>query len=100
MARLEIITDSSWNTRAPDSYPCSLEVRTEDGREEVVEVPYPPGFSRGRLEAETVIKKFNALTAPHLAQSVRDRIVEAVMALDASASCAELMAAVAAPRTT
>jgi len=100
MARLEIITDSSWNTRAPDSYPCSLEVRTEDGREEVVEVPYPPGFSRGRLEAETVIMKFNALTAPHLAQSVRDRIVEAVMALDASASCAELMAAVATPRTT
>jgi 2-methylcitrate dehydratase len=100
MARLEIINDSSWNTRAPDSYPCSLEVRTEDGREEVVEVPYPPGFSRGRLEAETVIKKFNALTAPHLAQSVRDRIVEAVMALDASASCAELMAAVATPRTT
>jgi 2-methylcitrate dehydratase PrpD len=74
-------------------------VRTEDGREEVVEVPYPPGFSRGRLEAETVIKKFEALTAPHLAQSVRERIVEAVMALDASASCAELMAAVATPRT-
>src|SRR5215831_5944202 len=95
MARLEIITESSWNTRAPDSYPCSFAVRTEDGREEVVEVPYPPGFSRGRLEAETVMKKFNTLTAPHLAQGARDRIIEAVMALDGSASCAELMAAVA-----
>jgi len=49
MARLEIVNDSAWNRRAPDSYPCSLEVLTEDGREEVVEVPYPPGFSRGRL---------------------------------------------------
>ena len=95
MARLEIVNDSAWNGRAPDSYPCSLEVRTEDGREEVVEVPYPPGCSRGRLEAETVIKKFGALTAPHLAQPARDRIVEAAMALDESASCAELMAALA-----
>jgi 2-methylcitrate dehydratase PrpD len=95
MARLEIINDGSWNRRAPDSYPCSLEVRTEDGREEVVEVPYPPGFSRGRLEAETVMQKFTTLTAPHLAQRMRDRIIEAVMALDESASCAELMAALA-----
>jgi len=95
MARLEIVNDSAWNGRAPDSYPCSLEVRTEDGREEVVEVPYPPGRSRGRLEAETVTKKFGALTAPHLAQPARDRIIEAAMALDESASCAELMAALA-----
>src|SRR5262249_16354797 len=55
----------------------------------------PPGFSRGQLEAETVIIKFGALTAPYLAQRVRDRIIEAVMALDESASCAELMAALA-----
>jgi 2-methylcitrate dehydratase len=95
MARLEIVNDSAWNRRASDSYPCSLEVRTEDGREEVVEVPYPPGFSRGQLEAETVIKKFNTLTARHLSERMRDRITEAVMALDASASCAELMAALA-----
>src|SRR5215471_5466926 len=95
MARLEIVNDSAWNRRCPDSYPCSLEVRTEDGREEVAEVPYPPGFSRGQLEAETVIKKFGALTAPYLAQRVRDRIIEAAMALDESASCAELMAALA-----
>src|SRR5262249_50231274 len=79
--------------RAPDSYPCSFAVRTQDGREEMVEVPYPPGFSRGRLEAETVMKKFNTLTAPHLAQHMRDRIIEAVMALEESACCAELTAA-------
>ena len=97
MARLEIVNDSSWNERAPDSYPCSLRVRTADGRDEVVEVPYPPGFSRGQLDAGTVIRKFNALTAPCLAQGARDRIVERVMALDASSSCTELMEAVAAP---
>ena len=96
MAQLEIVNDSAWNTRAPDSYPCSLQVTTQDGREELVEVPYPPGFSRGRLDAETVVRKFNALTSPRLAQGARDRIVERVMALDESPSCAELMEAVTA----
>jgi 2-methylcitrate dehydratase len=96
MARLEIVNDSAWNRRAPDSYPCSLYVRTEDGREQEVEVAYPPGFSRGRLDAGTVIEKFNALTAPHLAQGARERIIETAMTLDESLSCAELMQAVTA----
>ena len=91
MAQLEIVNDSAWNTRAPDSYPCSLEVRTQDGRDELVEVPYPPGFSRGRLDAETVVKKFHGLTASILAQDASDRIIERVMALDESAFCADLM---------
>lgn len=92
MARLEIVNDAAWNERAPDSFSCSLHVRTTDGREEVVEIPYPPGFSRGRLDAAMVIKKFNDLTAPRLAHGARDRIIERVMALDESPSCAELMA--------
>ena len=96
MAQLEIVNDSAWNTRAPDSYPCSLEVRTQNGRDELVEVPYPPGFSRGRLDAETVVKKFHGLTASILAQDASDRIIERVMALDESAFCADLMESVAA----
>jgi 2-methylcitrate dehydratase PrpD len=95
MDQLEIVNDSAWNTRAPDSYPCSLEVRTRDGRDELVEVPYPPGFSHGRLDVETVVKKFHGLTASILAQDARDRIIECVMALDESPSCADLMEAVA-----
>jgi 2-methylcitrate dehydratase len=97
MAQLEIVPDASWNERAPDSFPCSLHVRTEDGREHAVEVPYPPGFSRGRLDAATVVKKFNTLTSPHLAQRARERIVDAVMTLDKSPTCAGLMQAVAGP---
>jgi 2-methylcitrate dehydratase len=96
MAQLEIVNDSSWNTRAPGSYPCSLVVRTRDGQEHVVDIPYPPGFSRGRLDADMVIEKFHALTAPHLTQAARSRIIMAAMALDQSPSCAELMKAVAA----
>ncbi len=97
MAQLDIINDIAWNTRAPDSYPCALHARTGDGHDHVVEVPYPPGFSRGRLDAATVIAKFNTLTAPHLAAGARDRIIEAVMALDQSPTCTDLMNAVAAP---
>ena len=97
MAQLEIVNDSTWNTRAPDSFPCSLVVRTQDGREHVVEVPYPPGFSRGRLDQATVVKKFHDLTAAHLAQAARDRIVESVMVLDKSPTCIELMKALAGP---
>src|ERR1700716_302570 len=99
MAQLEIVNDSSWNARAPDSYPCSLQVTTQDGRDEMVEVPYPPGFSRGRLDAETVVKKFHGVTGSILAQDARDRIIERVMALEESTSCADLMESVAAKAT-
>jgi 2-methylcitrate dehydratase len=95
MAELEIVNDGAWNTRAPDSFPCSLVVRARDGREHVVEVPYPPGFSRGRLDEATVVKKFQDLTAPHLASAARDQIIEAAMTLDKSATCVDLMKAVA-----
>jgi 2-methylcitrate dehydratase len=97
MARLEIVNDPAWNARVPDSFPSSLKVRTKDGREHVVEVPYPPGFSRGRLDGETVVKKFNALAEPHLQQSARQRIVDTVMGLEKSPSGTEVMNAIAAP---
>jgi 2-methylcitrate dehydratase len=95
MARLEIVPDASWNKRVPDSFPCSLVARTQDGREHVVEVPYPPGFSRGRLDEATVVKKFHDLTAPHLPQGACNRIVDNVTALDKSPTCNDLMKAVA-----
>jgi 2-methylcitrate dehydratase len=91
MAQLEIVNDSAWNTRAPDSFPCSLMVRTQDGREHMIEVTYPPGFSRGRLDQATVVKKFKDLTAPHIGATTRDRIVESVMMLERSPTCIELM---------
>jgi hypothetical protein len=43
------------------------------------------------------VKKFNALTEACLARGARDRIVQAVMGLDESPTCAELMEAVGRP---
>jgi hypothetical protein len=58
-------------------------------------VPYAPGFSRHGIDEGAVVKKFNAVTAEHLNQTSRDRIVEAAMALDNGPSCAALTAALA-----
>ena len=95
MAQLEIIPDAAWNTRAPDSFPCSLAVATADGTEHRVEIPYPPGFSRGGLDADAVVKKFHGLAASHLRGVARERIEAAVVELDESPSCAELAASLA-----
>ena len=99
MAPLEIVNDAAWNARVPDDFPCSLHVRAKDGHAHMVEVPYPPGFSRGQLDAGAVIKKFEALTAPHVATGRRDHIIEAVIRLDQKPSCSGLMKALAADDT-
>jgi hypothetical protein len=64
----------------------------------VADIPDPPGFSRHGLDAEAVIAKFNDVTAAHLDAGSRARIIEAVLGLDRSPSCAGLTQALAAAR--
>jgi hypothetical protein len=45
-----------------------------------------------------VTRKFNAVVAPHLDQRARERIIDAVMALDRANSCAGLTQALAAAK--
>lgn len=93
MARLKMRTEADLSARAPGAYPCRLEARTRDGRPLAAEVLFPPGFSRGGLDAASVVEKFHAVTAPHAGATARDRIVAAASALDAAASIEALMAA-------
>jgi 2-methylcitrate dehydratase len=93
MNRTEMTTDANLAQRAPVSYPCRLEAETIDGRSYRSEVLFPPGFSRGGLKPETVIGKFDALTAPRISAPVRQRIVDNVMTLDQSPSLSGLQAA-------
>jgi 2-methylcitrate dehydratase len=95
MARLEIAVDGQLNARSPGSFPCRIEARSDDGGMLVADIPDPPGFSRHGLDADAVTQKFNAVTATHLDAGARARIVEAVMALDRSPSCADLSRALA-----
>jgi 2-methylcitrate dehydratase len=96
MGKLDIAVDAELTKRSPGSFPCRIEAKGTDGKTYVADVPDPPGFSRHGLEESAVTRKFNAVTAPHLDRLQRERIIEAVMALDARASCAELTAALVA----
>lgn len=95
MARLDVTVDAELNRRAPGSFPCVMTAQHIDGREIVVEVPDPPGFSRHGLDEAAVVGKFNAITEPHLDASARARIIEAALSLDSRSSCAELTTALA-----
>ncbi len=92
MDRLELTNDPSWADRAQGSYPCGLRAIDRDGRELVADVPYPPGFARDGLTAAEVISKFHAITASHLSETARERIVAAAQTLDRAASLDSLMA--------
>jgi 2-methylcitrate dehydratase len=90
MGKLEIVCDASLNPRSPGGFPCAMRATGTDGRSYVAEVLDPPGFSRKGIDTAAVLKKFQSITAPHLDQASRDRIIEAAMGLDKAASCAAL----------
>jgi 2-methylcitrate dehydratase len=98
MARLDIAIDAQLNARSPGSFPCRMEAMSDDGKVLVADVPDPPGFSRHGLDAAAVTAKFNAITATHLDAGSRAHIIDAVMALDRSPSCADLSTALATAR--
>ena len=71
-----------------------------DGRPYDVEILEPPGFSPDGLDMQTVLDKFARVTERHLAPGSRNRIVDAVMALDKATSCDGLMRLLATERRT
>jgi 2-methylcitrate dehydratase len=95
MARLDIECDAALNPRAPGGFPCAIRATARDGREYLAEVLDPPGFSRHGIDPAAVVNKFNSITAPRLGKNSRERIIEAVMALDTSPSSRALTAALA-----
>ena len=96
MGKLDIVVDAKLNERSPGSFPCRIDARDADGKVSVADIPDPPGFSRHGLDEGAVTRKFNAVTASHLGTGSRQQIIDAVMGLDRSASCAEVTKALAA----
>jgi 2-methylcitrate dehydratase len=94
MARLEMTTDAALSRRAGEAYPCALHAVGRDGQAYDVEILAPPGFSPDRLDAKTVLDKFTAITADHLAPAAQRHVIDAVMALETAPSCDGLMQAV------
>ncbi len=99
MARLDITTDAELTRHAGEAYPCALHATGHDGRPYDVEILQPPGISPNGLDMQTVLDKFAAVTERHLAPDVRNRLVEAVMALDKAISCDGLMRLLVPERT-
>ena len=99
MAKLDIATDAGLSRRAAEAYPCALHATGRDGRPYDIEVLQPPGFSPNGLDTPTVLDKFTGITERRLAPGSRNRIVDAVMALDKATSCDGLMQLLAAERT-
>jgi 2-methylcitrate dehydratase len=99
MARLEITTDADLTCRAGEAYPCALHATGHDGRPYDVEILQPPGFWRDGLDTQTVLDKFAGVTERHFAPDARNRIVDAVMALDKAISCDGLMRLLVPERT-
>jgi 2-methylcitrate dehydratase len=97
MARLDMTTDAALSRRGGEAYPCALHAVGRDGRAYDVEILAPPGFSPDTLDANTVLDKFNTITADHLAPAAQRRVIDAVMALETAPSCDGLMQAVAPP---
>jgi 2-methylcitrate dehydratase PrpD len=99
MSRLEIVTDIDLTRRATEAYPCALHATGHDGRPYDVEVLQPPGYSPDGLDTQTVLDKFAGVTARHLAPDARNRLVDAVMALNKATSCDGLMRLLVPERT-
>jgi 2-methylcitrate dehydratase len=99
MARLDITTDADLTRRAGEAYPCALHATGHDGRPLDVEILQPPGFWRDGLDTQTVLDKFAGVTERHLPANTRNRIVDAVMALDEAISCDGLMRLLVPERT-
>ena len=95
MSRIVMRRDVAWNARAPRSYPCAIRAIDAHGDAHSVEVPYPPGYSQGGLDAKMVLDKFHAVTESILLCSDRERIVDAVMDFDRSPSAEPLNRAIA-----
>jgi 2-methylcitrate dehydratase len=91
MSRIVLTMDADLARRAPNAYPCSIIAEDKDGHQHRTEVLFPPGYSRAGLDEATVIEKFRALAAPRLDSSKCQRVIEAAMSLDRSASCTDLM---------
>jgi 2-methylcitrate dehydratase len=100
MSRLEIVCDQTLNARSPGGFPCAIRAEGTDGKSYRAEVLDPPGFSRRGLDADAVTEKFHRITADRLPPAARERIVASVMALEASPSVADVIAALTAANAT
>ena len=82
MARMTIGHDPAWAKRAPGGFPCSIRLKTIDGKESFVEVAFASGHARNKMTRDQIIEKFRACVDGRISSSRADEIVAAVLELD------------------
>jgi 2-methylcitrate dehydratase len=93
MKKTHMKADPTWAKRAPNGYPCSLRVKTKDGKEHFTEVDYPPGYSKNGqgVIASEIEAKFDSVTRTALDDKRRKAIKETASNLDKAANIGGLM---------
>jgi 2-methylcitrate dehydratase len=90
MKRMTIRSDPSWKTKAPGGFPCTVRLKTKDGRESESEIAYASGHARNKMNRDQVIAKFYSCVEGKLSPQKADEIISTVYALDRLSSVRNL----------
>jgi 2-methylcitrate dehydratase len=90
MTRMTVTIDPGWSKRAPGGFPCTVRVKTTDGTETNVEVPFATGHARNKMNREQVIEKFRHCVDGKISTAHADEIIAAVNELDRMPSIRKL----------
>lgn len=97
MGKTEMGNDPALNAKAPLAFPARVEVTMEDGTTHASEVPFAPGYSKGRLNRAEVIQKFETFTAPKIDEARMESLKALALRLEELESLDELMATLSEP---
>ena len=90
MSRMTVTIDPAWNCTAPGGFPCTIRLKTRDGAENRVEVPYASGHARNKMNRTQVVEKFRNCVERRISPARADEIIAAVDALSTMPSIREL----------
>ncbi|HEY7301662.1 MAG TPA: MmgE/PrpD family protein [Xanthobacteraceae bacterium] len=82
MNRMTIANDPAWTRKALGGFPCTVRLRTSDGRVTTVEVPFATGHARNKMSHADVVAKFRYCVDGRLSPGRADEIIAAVDNLD------------------
>jgi 2-methylcitrate dehydratase len=91
MEHMTIKTDASLNKYTPGSFPCVLQLATENGESRSVEILYPKGHPKNRMSPAEVESKFRGCTRAVLSEARQTRIISLVHDLEKLISINDLM---------
>jgi 2-methylcitrate dehydratase len=97
MNRMVIRSDPGWKARAPGGFPCTVRLKTNDGRESRSEIAYANGHARNKMDKAQVIAKFKSCVHGRLTTGQADAIVSTVYDLEALPSARDLARLLAQP---